>query len=251
MWNGQEFQNMLVHMDLAVCLSYSSDIIAPTACLPTEHLAKPYYAISKSSRFEQRKGQPFMLSGSNLENQILERLPINAKRGLILAKAVRITSIAKHDKDLSSTFCFSEDVAIDDLITSHMLKSCMLKGRLNGNCDVPTAWAIAIYKTLEYQLLQKEVRSWMSAESHLLDCRKCTAVYGCCLKRKLMLAMTRNILQWLQGNKAQLQGIDYADSCDHCDVKTTVYQLSDVRTAWWNTKKEYAKIKQRTVPHVV
>ena len=33
-----------------------------------------------------------------------------------------------------------------------------------------------------------------------------------------MLAMTHKIIQWLQDNEAQLQDIDYADGCDHCDV---------------------------------
>ena len=52
------------------------------------------------------------------------------------------------------------------------------------------------------------------------------------MKRKLMLAMTRKILQWLQDNEAHLGDIDYADDCDHCDVKTTVYKRPDVCSAW-------------------
>ena len=50
-----------------------------------------------------------------MEKSYTNSLPINAKRGLILAKAVRITSIAKPDEDLSSTFCLAEGVAIDAL----------------------------------------------------------------------------------------------------------------------------------------
>ena len=104
---------------------------------------------------------------------------------------------------------------------------------------MPPDWALAIYNNLESQLQQKEVLSWMGMDSHLLDCSKCAADYGCCMKRKLMLAMTRKILQWLQDNKAQLQDIDYADNCDHCDIMTTVYERLDVRVTWWHTKNEY------------
>ena len=70
-------------------------------------------------------------------------------------------------------------------------------------------------------------------DEFLLSCPNCTSIESCCMKKKLMLAMTRKIIQWLQDNEAQLQDIDYADGSDHCDVKTTVYRRPDVAAAWW------------------
>ena len=68
------------------------------------------------------------------------------------------------------------------------------------------------------------------------------------MKRKLVLAMASKILHLLQDNEAQLLDIDYADDCDHCDVKTTVYKQSNVRVAWWMSKHERAKSNLTTKP---
>ena len=119
------------------------------------------FTIAKTSRHftfaPKEYGQEFSTSLAAKERELINELPINAKCGLILAKAVRITSIAKPDEDLSSTFCLAEDVHIDDLISSHVLKSCLIEHWQ----DLPRRyrrrmsayqWTLSIYQHLEWSL---------------------------------------------------------------------------------------------------
>ena len=76
----------------------------------------------------------------------------------------------------------------------------------------PTHWALGIYESLQLQLDRKKVYSWMdTVGGELIHCSSCEVDNSCCMKRKLILAVTRKILRWLHDNKAQLQDIDYAD----------------------------------------
>ena len=234
-WNGPQIQNLSISVDLVVGVAITRYEYPRWFDIDSDE----YLAILKSNRHLQippNVDDDPVVSGSHVEATYINSLPINAKRGYVLAKAVRVTSIAKPDEDLSSTFCLAEDVAIDDdLITSHILKSCLIKLTLDGNTrrrrselndqTLPTEWSIKIYSQLEEQLENKKIiESWMNTV--LLNCSGCIVEHSCCKKRKLMLAMTCKTLQWLQNNKAQLQDIDYSNNCDHCDVKTRVYARS-------------------------
>ena len=259
MWNGPQFRNLLLSVDLVlgmVLSGYYSNEVYITSY--------DYIAIFKRNRhyYETlpRSVKRFLLSGSHVEKTFINSLPLNAKRGLILAKAVRITSIAKPDRDLNRTFCLSEDIAIDDLITSHLLKSCLvimtLKKTNNPrvhvaasdfsvfNTRTPIDWALVMYKELERQLEAKQVRSWVDQYgTGIVDCTNCKVEHGCCMKQKLMLAMTRKILQWLKDNQADLQDIDYGDDTrndDRC-FKTTVYQRSYLRSTWYIGNRDDAE----------
>ena len=226
MWKGKTLKKLFISVDLV--LGIKPTTFDATCQLIDSGKYGSYIAICKSKRHDyfsekQSKKTHGLLkpSGSLVERAYINSLPINAKRGLILAKAVRITSIAKPDEDLSSTFCLAEDVAIDELISSHILKSCLITLAQSWKADeseatmtslTPSKWAISTYDQLRLQLASKCVLSWMSGR--LVYCVDCIAENGCCMKRKLMLAMTRKILQWLQDNEAQLQDIDYADDVD-------------------------------------
>ena len=168
--------------------------------------------ICKSNRHYVSVGDRDLLSSSAIDASFVDRQPINVKRGLILAKAVRITSIAKPDEDLYTAFCLAEDVHIDDLISAHLLKVNLQEVVSSAPIteqQPPSQWAISIYRKLQSQLENKKIEPIVGLP--LLDCTQCTTNHSCCMKRKLMLAMTRKILQWLQDNEAQLQEIDYAD----------------------------------------
>ena len=58
-------------------------------------------------------------------------------------------------------------------------------------------------------LTKKMIESECSHEKRV-DCTVCEVGRGCCKRRHLMLAMVKNILQWLNENKSQLQDIDFA-----------------------------------------
>ena len=54
-------------------------------------------------------------------------LPQNVKNGLILAKTVRIASIARPVEDLTSHYGLQEDIHVDDFLTSYLLKMCLMQ----------------------------------------------------------------------------------------------------------------------------
>ena len=87
------------------------------------------------------------------------------------------------------------------------------------------------------------MKSWIETDDRRKMLCECKAEnHACYMQKKVVLAMTRKILRWLQGNVAQLQDIDYVDNvCDHCDVKTSAYQKSDFRTAWWMSESDPEK----------
>ena len=130
---------------------------------------------------------------------------------------MRITSIAKPDEDLSSTFCLAEDVYVDDLLSSYQLKSSLFRITTFDAIDSsesPCSVAIKIYKSVSQTLQTNGLCSWIDEGGRLNVCSGRPAHDRCRLKVKLMLAMTRKILQWLHDNEAQLQDIDYADGVD-------------------------------------
>ena len=96
----------------------------------------------------------------------------------------------------------------------------------------PCGWAIAIYTYLQCGIEENYLKSWMeTSKRRYMFCRCKVEKHACCMKRNLILAMTRKILQWLHDNEAQLQDIDYADRCrDYSDVTTTVCPRSDARS---------------------
>ena len=125
-----------------------------------------------------------------------------------------MASIARPD-DLAS-YDLLEDIRIDDFITTYMLKTCCIKLLpldiadlcYDSACD----WAIKIYERLEKELKAKKVSSWYDEYPRLVDCIDCKVECGCCKRRKLLLAMTSQILAWLHANTDELQDVQFLDS---------------------------------------
>ena len=83
-------------------------------------------------------------------------------------------------------------------------------------CDGACDWAISIYQKLNKSLESKEVVSWFKWE-YLHKFSLCKVERGCCKKRKLMLAMTSQILDWLKQHQHELSDIDFGD--DEADAE--------------------------------
>ena len=69
--------------------------------------------------------------------------------------------------------------------------------------DSACGWALRIYEKLKTDL---ETRSIVTLHGlyALVDCWPCNVERGCCKKRKLMLAMTSQILDWLKKHQNDL-----------------------------------------------
>ena len=215
-WKGCMFYNMKIYVDLIPAVE-----LQKTESLYEKIEFSQFYLFSKTSRhnifdlFFYKLASPFQLSHSHGEKAILDWLPKRVKHGYILAKAVRIVDIATPSDDVGLTFNLAENVHVDDFLSSHILKTCLFKVYF---CDdnpksnlVASDWAQVIYRELKSSLESKSLSSWCNKYQYLIDCRNCIYDNGCCMKRKLMLTMTENILGWLSTNKHLLGDIEFPD----------------------------------------
>ena len=230
-WNGEFFQSLNVYVDLVP--AFESDL-SELDDKSDDNLAKPpplgvecrkMLLIPKISRHDEADHiTSFHNSHSSTELAVIAALPLNVKHGLILAKAARIASIARPAEDLTSHYGLQEDIHVDDFITSYLLKTCLMKllprhsQSVECNCNdkfqqtEPTqeckwttverdgagGWAIRIYEKLKTDLDNaKRIKTWYG-KGTLMDCMFCAVERGCCQKRKLTLAMTTQILDWLK-----------------------------------------------------
>ena len=176
-----------------------------------EHRSKQE-VIAKGDRYTTCN-RNFSLSYSSIEQDVISALQPNIKNGLILAKAVRIASIARPAEDLISQCGLREDIRVDDCITSYMLKSCLMKllkaDELDAFRDTACSCSIKIYQELIKHFTTALQISWY--EEWNFGCGKgiCKVERDCCKRKKLILAMISQILRWLEQNKQQLNSIDF------------------------------------------
>ena len=133
-----------------------------------------------------------------MELNLMKKLSKVVKRGYILAKAVRLAAIAK-PKNLE-WYDLAESINVDDVLSSFILKACLFETDNIAYefrfCKCHVKVSNLIYKKLIENLENNLVESLYSGEKPV-NCKKCVIERGCCKRRKLMLAMSKNILQWM------------------------------------------------------
>ena len=192
-WNGSQFENLDILVDIVIC---NGDEIVKY---------KGYYTneVGAVNTFH------------DTEQSMFNSLSTVLKQGYILAKAVRLAAIAQ-PMDIGA-FELCENINVDDVITSYMLRSCLIGVNIDtsGNklCKTPSEAAITIYQRLKTIIHKKAMCSmypyYLSGPCDIFDCTQCTFERGCCKNLKLMLAMTDNILQWLTEHHDTLNKIDF------------------------------------------
>ena len=205
LWKGDCFHNMVVYVDMAIGLPLKHEYNKP---LPLGVKCDSFCRIIKAPRHDidvVRTSALCPVSFSFQESEIFQAAPSSVRGGFILAKAVRIADIARPEEHLTSHYGLLEDVHVDDLLTSYMLKTSLMKllprdGRLVER-DSACGWAIRIYERLKADLEAKKISSWYDEFPRLIDCTECKVERGCCKRRKLMLAMTSQSLNWLRLHK--------------------------------------------------
>ena len=196
-WNGDEFQDLNITVDIAICFKDK--------------------VVKRLRHFRQVRvlGSTFMRDTHHIqERKMMKDLPKNVLNGFILAKAVRMASIAQPDN--LQSFKLQESIKSDDVISSFILKACLFgysKQKVEFNsCLAPYDVALHIYELLLKYLNERQVTSECSRENPV-DCSFCQVERGCCKQRKLMIAMAKKILQWLKENKGNLQDINFQEKC--------------------------------------
>ena len=224
-WNGEFFNRMNVYVDIVPAVQSDDE---PDKPAPLGVKLQKLLLIPKQYRHEEADHSAhFDVSHSSTEQAVIAALPLNVKHGLVLAKAARIASIARPAEDLTSHYGLQEDIHVDDFITSYILKTCLMlllpRHSQTNNCsefcytapecqwlsnDAGSAcdWAIRIYELLKRCLELKHINT-LYGNKDLVDCLECKAERGCCKKRKLTLAMTSQILNWLKCHQKELSKI--------------------------------------------
>ena len=88
----------------------------------------PAYVIAKESRHDFRETRlAFQVSFAHLEAKLLKSFPWEVKQGFIVAKAVRLSTVAQVDEETKQNVFLSEKLDLCDVITSHMLKTCLFR----------------------------------------------------------------------------------------------------------------------------
>ena len=193
-WTSKTNEKLEITADLAVC--YQGEVIKrPRHFKDTDTMLRETFHIT--------------------EQQMMRELPLYIRNGFILAKAVRIASIAQPDN--TELFELQEAIKTVDVISSFVLKACLFgKDRHKEAFNkylTPHDVSTNIYERLQNYLNAKEVKSEYSRESPV-NCFGCQVERGSCKRRNLMLAMVRMIIKWLEENKDRLQDIDFADHVD-------------------------------------
>ena len=210
-WNGQLHTDFDIVVDLAIC--YKN-------------------AVFKRARYfkENPRIKTLHTSYHDTEMDMIRKLPVHLRHGFILAKAVRISSIAQPDSIQS--FELQETVKIDDFISSFILKACLFGEDKHKdefvNCSTPLDVSILIYELLQKYLNEKKSESKYCYE-YPVFCIDCEVERGCCKLRKFMLAMVENVIQWLKCNQTELAHIDFSDNVKFNNVFQTDLTSRDAK----------------------
>ena len=195
LWTGKETKGLDITVDLAVCKG-----------------EKVYKHVR---HFKGTQNNALQATNHIKEQQMIRDLPAILRHGFILAKAVRIASIAQPNN--IETFDLQETIKTDDVISSFILKACLFGEDIHkeqfNECSTPHDVATTIYELLQEYLNDKHVFSAYNNEDPV-GCSFCEVERGCCKRRKLMFAMVEKIRQWLKENRDQLQDIDFVDDVD-------------------------------------
>ena len=151
-------------------------------------------------------------------NSITNGLKRNQRQGFILAKAVRIASIAQPDN--LDSFDLEKIINVDDVITSFLLRMCLPNERDNKTafegCCTPHAVALKSYEILSQAFHARKLESvflneevYFCSNDQGYDCR---TERGCCKRRRFMIAMVEKIISWLKNHESHLHDIDCADN---------------------------------------
>ena len=111
--------------------------------------------------------------------------------------------------------------------------------RNTTGCICPKTW-----DTVTVQNHGIDLEAWQST--------RCEIENSCCMKRKLILAMTNKILRWLKRNKGNIKDIDFNDKCIvgdkkltedvHCDTESSVSASDADIVKQFHPMNEIAKI---------
>ena len=183
----------------------------PVSDIPEYHLFP-----KRSRRVYQDDYKQFQESHACAEIAVVRALPITIRHGLRIAKALRIAAISRPG-DLEP-LQLAGSVNFEDFITSYMLKTCLFH-TIRRSIERGNAydWAERIYGELLHRIENRVLHAHFSdLETHYVF--QCGAARyhedgdqpaACCLKRNVILALTRTILKWLRHNKPQLESLTY------------------------------------------
>ena len=149
----------------------------------------------------------FLVSYSDVEVRFVINLPDNIRKGFIFAKAARHSKLFDMPDEISSRLL--EPICIEDFITTYMIKTCLMHAMSHTRMrELPFACsphdtAYVLYLMLRYFVKSKgKLQIYFDTKINLISCaHEFDIVYddklGCCLKRMLIVGISKEILNTL------------------------------------------------------
>ena len=213
--------------------------------------SRGYYPIAKADRHAYYDATFFPESQCEIEAKIMKALPEPIRQGFITAEAARLSTVCALGFD-TTHFKLTEDLSIEDYITSHALKNCLLnklktyrrgKQHLTHEALEPVddddnaglsskicKYVIAdhVYERFQDDLREKEMQVWHNKYKTLFSCSSTSIIDPCdgeedicCKKRIIRLELVKTIRAWLN-NKDNLR---YLHDSDDCTCEYTAKEL--------------------------
>ena len=120
LWKGTDFKHLYVYVDIVLAFSTKGE-----KYFPFWLRCDSFNLIAKADRHEYVNKDEFPKSYCDAEALVMKSLPEPIRQGFITAKAVRLVDVCAYEFDMVQ-FGLIEDLAIEDYITSHSLKNCLL-----------------------------------------------------------------------------------------------------------------------------
>ena len=215
-WYGEQYKDMPISVDFAPCIEVKNLKCEQKLPKYPFEVEKPKnFAFTKQINSTDGTEIHFLISTTDLEQQIIGKLPPAARDGLKLAKAIRLTELLMPNYRLK----LSGDVTdIHDCLKTYHLKTSLLHllSRFNSkmfkNCSFSSEqWALMIYANLRETLQSKGQLSMFGRFgngdnlTHLLKCKHFKSVSTipktkrrqCCRKYNDVFSLVTNYFEIL------------------------------------------------------
>ena len=219
LYRSSSFKDLLISMDFVIGLAHPNYKIRYELPVQNEDETKAckFYVIPKVSerKLLNSENAYFLVSYADIESRFVNCVPDHVKTGFIFAKAARNAKLCSLPRVLSDRII--EPIHIDEFITTYMLKTCLMIAMTNtdvnhysiSNCDLLNrstshGCAYILYVLLHSIMIQEgRLPFFFDKSIDLFQCRHNFDLdyddkLGCCLKRALIVAFCKGIMQSLE-----------------------------------------------------
>ena len=192
---------MVIDIDLVPAICHSNDLFTDIAKTPRH--GGPCYSVEN---VVFHRSEDIIVAHEHISK--IYGYVIEMIHGYIIAKSLRLASICFPRNIHELSLC--EDIDSQDIISSFALKQCLLSvgQRFHFKRLNPYEIAFEMYKFLEERVRNRESLQ-MTRDLPICFHKNGDVKNECCLKRKVILALCREILQWLEKYRTEFKTFEH------------------------------------------